>query len=280
MLFDSSGWRLPRPLARWLGRSTKVPSHELPGVKFCETGMARLPPSTRIYAVGDIHGMSALLLNMLEIICADAARKAAMEPHRTIIVLCGDYIDRGPDSAGVLSILSALSLSGIETVALRGNHEEMLQRFMERPERFGPRWLASGGDQTLRSYEIATPDGSPESLRRARDALARCMPMSHFGFLLELKASFSVGDYFFCHAGARPSVALAEQNEQDLLWIGDSFTAANHGFEKVIVHGHHTVAEPLIAKHRIAVDTGAYATGRLTAAVLEYNHCRFLEARK
>jgi serine/threonine protein phosphatase 1 len=231
----------------------------------------------RIYAVGDIHGMSALLLGMLNVICADAAQ-AEREAERTIIVLCGDYIDRGPDSAGVLSILSALSLAGIELVALRGNHEDMLQRFMEQPERFGAQWISNGGDQTLRSYEIAIPAGSPESLREARQAMARRMPMSHFGFLAELKSSFTLGDYFFCHAGARPSIPLTEQSERDLLWIGKDFISADNGFEKVIVHGHHATAEPVIAKHRIGVDTGAYATGRLTTAVLENASCRFLEA--
>ena len=280
MFFDSSGWRLPQPWTRWVRESANMRSQQPPAAMLCETGSAYLPPSTRIYAVGDIHGMSSLLLNMLNEICDDAARTPEGETQRNIIVLCGDYVDRGPDSAGVLSILSALSLSGIETVALRGNHEDMLQRFMEQPERFGPAWIANGGDQTLRSYKIAPPDGTPEGMRLARKALARCMPMSHFGFLTELKTSFTLGDYFFCHAGARPSVALADQKEKDLLWIRDDFTNGDHGFEKVIVHGHQTMAEPLVAKYRIGVDTGAYATGRLTAAVLEHNTCRFLEARK
>jgi serine/threonine protein phosphatase 1 len=277
MIFNPLGWRLPLPFAEWRHKSSSDKKHAPAAVKYCGTGSASLPPSVRIYAVGDIHGMSALLLGMLNVICADAAQ-AEREAERTIIVLCGDYVDRGPDSAGVLSILSALSLSGIELVALRGNHEDMLQRFMEQPERFGAQWIANGGDQTLRSYEIPTPEGSPQSLREAQQAMARRMPMSHFTFLVDLKSSFSLGDYFFCHAGARPSIPLTQQNERDLLWIGKEFISADHGFEKVIVHGHHAAAEPLIAKHRISVDTGAYATGRLTAAVLENTSCRFLEA--
>lgn len=274
MFFDSSGLSL-----RWPMLSRPRPPAPQPVAKAMETGRARLPAGTRVYAIGDIHGMSSLAIQLVQRICDDAAASMP-EPNRTIMVLCGDYIDRGPDSAGVLSFLSALCNSGTEVIALRGNHESMFQSFMEQPERHGQRWMANGGDRTLHSYGVAVPGGSPESYRQARAALARCMPMTHINFLTELRNSHVIGDYFFSHAGARPSVPLPSQTEADLLWIGDSFTNADHGFEKVIVHGHHPVEAPLIARHRIAVDTGAYATGCLSAAVLENAGCRFLQAAK
>jgi serine/threonine protein phosphatase 1 len=260
---------------QWVGQWSRKSSSPV-CINPCETGTAALPPDMRVYAIGNIHGMSGLLTSLLELICEDAAQ--ATRQQRMIIVLCGDFIDRGPDSAGVLSILCQLASHDIETVALRGNHEDLFQRFMDEPVRFGPKWLANGGDQTLQSYGVAVPSGAAESYLQARDSMWRRMPMSHSHFLMELQTSITIGDYFFCHSGARPGVPLEDQQPRDLLWTDGSFVAADHPFEKVIVHGDHARAEPLIGKYRIGIDTNAQAGGTLTAAVLDQRNCRFLQA--
>lgn len=244
----------------------------------CETGRARLPDGVRVYAIGNIHGMSTLVTSLFNLICEDA--KKSGEHQHTVMVFCGDYIDHGPDSAGVLSILSGLAKYRIEAVTLRGDHEDLFQRFMDQPARFGPRWMAGGGRQMLHSYGVAEPSGSPESYIQTSAALWRCMPVSHVNFLMELKTSYTLGDYFFCHAGARPGVPLDKQQPKDMIWSDDMFTATDHAFEKVIVHGDHAQPQPVIARHRIGIDTNAHAGGHLTAAVLENADCRFLQVAR
>lgn len=259
---------------QWAGsRKPDIPACLNP----CDMGRASLPDGVRVYAIGNIHGMSDLVTSLFDQISADAELHG--RNHRNIMVFCGDYIDHGPDSAGVLSILSGLAKHRIETVALRGNHEDLFQRFMDQPARFGPRWMASGGQQMLHSYGVAVPSGSPESYVETRACLWRCMPVSHVNFLMELKTSFTLGDFFFSHAGARPGVPLDMQHPRDLIWSADMFSAADHAFEKVIVHGDHPQPHPIIARHRIGIDTNAHAGGHLTAAVMEQTACRFLQVQ-
>jgi len=183
----SPSWFYPH----WLGRRARnlIP-HVCPNP--CETATATLPQDVRIYAIGNIHGMSDLITQLFEQICDDAERTS--QHQRIIIVLCGDYIDHGQDSAGVLSFLSKMKSPRLELVALRGNHEDLLQRFMDEPSRYGTRWMESGGVQTLESYGLALPSGSPESYIKVRAALWRWMPMSHVHFLMELKNNFTIGD--------------------------------------------------------------------------------------
>ncbi|WP_119680484.1 metallophosphoesterase family protein [Indioceanicola profundi] len=234
-----------------------------------------MPAGQRIYAIGDIHGRSDLLDLLMRRISADA-RTAARGLQHTLVFL-GDYVDRGQDSAGVLERLSAGPPPGFGMVCLRGNHEAVMQRFLT-DHSVGPAWLSFGGVETLASYGIRPrPDLDQERwLPIARSELARTLPQPHHAFLQGLRLHLRVGGYLFVHAGIRPGVKLERQKPEDLLWIRDAFldSTARHGM--TVVHGHTVVREPEVRPNRIGIDTGAYASGRLTCLVLEGTERRFL----
>ncbi|MFQ5627015.1 MAG: metallophosphoesterase, partial [Methyloligellaceae bacterium] len=169
----------------------------------------QVPRGTLIYAVGDIHGQLQLLDALLARIAGDAQCTAGAQ--RRIIVFIGDYVDRGPDSAGVISRLRAGLPGGFETCCLRGNHEAMLLSFLEQPETYAD-WLMNGADATLRSYGVEAPqEGTPPGgVAACRDAFAAALPPSHLAFLNALPLTYSCGDYLFVHAGIRPGVALED----------------------------------------------------------------------
>jgi serine/threonine protein phosphatase 1 len=237
---------------------------------------ARIPPGTRIYAIGDIHGRLDLLLQLQELIAADAARSSA---HRRVLVYIGDYIDRGPNSAGVLDLLLDRPLPGFEIVHLLGNHEDTLLQFPD-DMTVGPSWLTYGGVQTLVSYEIEVPPGSwrdERELRRLQGEVRRRVPRRHVEFLRSLPLTHIEGDYLFVHAGIRPGVPLERQERDDLLWIRDEFLHSHADHGKIIVHGHTISEEPVLQPNRIGIDTGAFHTDRLTCAVLEGSSRAFLQ---
>lgn len=234
-----------------------------------------------IYAVGDIHGRYDLLKMALARIAADCADEEG--PGRLpMLVLLGDYIDRGPDSAKVLQALVWLRRRGeFDLHFLKGNHEQALLAFLEDPERHAD-WLGFGGAETLAAYGVALPQAGSEAaaLARARDALLDQMPASHLQLLEELEPMLLVGDYAFVHAGVRPDRPLLSQTEADLLWIRRGFVDAPGPFERVIVHGHTWVSDqPQVTEHRIGLDTGAYATGALTVARLDEKGMRLVQVR-
>jgi serine/threonine protein phosphatase 1 len=233
---------------------------------------ASVPEGRRLYVIGDIHGRRDLLDRIADAIAADVALGA---PRETLAVLLGDYIDRGPDSAGVLARLSSRDFP-IPFVALRGNHEQMLLDFLE-DERCLEAWRHFGGLETLHSFGIDVQkarqvSGFAEAQHRLKEVLDPRMER----FLAATASYYVAGDYYFCHAGIRPGIPLAEQRDSDLLWIREEFVAssANHG--KIIVHGHTPVEAPDVRENRINIDTGAYATGRLTCLVLERDTRRLL----
>jgi serine/threonine protein phosphatase 1 len=233
-----------------------------------------------VYAVGDVHGCYDLLKSALAQIAEDAAIEA--KGRTPVLVLLGDYIDRGPDSAKVLQALVWLRRRGEFALRLlKGNHEQALLGFLEEPEQGGP-WLDFGGVQTLASYGVAAPDADAGAAawREARDALLDQMPASHLQLLGDLELMAIVGDYAFVHAGVRPDRLLAEQTEAELLWIRRGFVDAPGPFERLIVHGHTWVsAEPQILPHRLGLDTGAYATGVLTGVRLDGATAQLFQAR-
>lgn len=233
---------------------------------------ASLPVGVRIYAVGDIHGRADLLRSLLLAIMEDTRAHPGGAP---LVVFLGDYIDRGPASAHVIELLLTLSRS-LPAVCLAGNHELYALRFL-RDAAFGPRWFNLGGRETLASYGVSSVAGAtlPGFDEMAR-AFGRAMPDEHRRFLMTLATSFSLGDYIFVHAGLEPGRALAEQGADVLTTIRVSPSSGPTGFGKVVVHGHTPNAEPEIAADRINIDTGAYATGRLTCLVLEGARIRFL----
>jgi serine/threonine protein phosphatase 1 len=233
---------------------------------------ARLPDGIRIYAIGDVHGRVDLLDQVFSRIDADLAAKPT---RRAVHVFLGDYVDRGPASRGVLDRLIDRSYSH-ESVFLMGNHEVMFLEFLRNPEAL-KNWRQYGGLDTLMSYGLTAPfKANAEQLAGLAAALDRAMPDEHHWFLNQLVPSFSCGDFFFVHAGVRPGVPLADQRQEDLLWIREEFLEHEGGFGKIIVHGHTPAPEPEIRSNRINIDTGAYATGRLTCLILERDQMWFI----
>jgi serine/threonine protein phosphatase 1 len=232
----------------------------------------RVPEGLRVYAVGDIHGRLDLLDPLLARIEAD------LEGHnveRSMQVFLGDYIDRGEASAQVVERLIRRGET-YPTICLKGNHEACLLEFLENPEVL-PAWGHNGGLTTLLSYGVEPVlNADARTSSRLSATLADAMPASHVQFLSGLPLTFSCGDFLFVHAGVRPGIPLARQREEDLLWIRDPFLRHEAPFEKVIVHGHTPVMAPQIHPNRINIDTGAYATGRLTCLRLEGADIRML----
>lgn len=246
-----------------------------------EDGLSRMtvaatPPGTRIYAIGDVHGCLDLLLRLHELISVDAAHAPA---RRRVLVYVGDYIDRGPDSAGVLDLLLDRPLPGFEIVHLLGNHEDILLQFPD-DATVGPSWLTYGGVQTLASYFVEASPGSchdDRELQRLQGEVRRRVPRRHVEFMRSLPLTHVEGDYLFVHAGIRPRVPLECQEREDLLWIRDEFlhSAEDHG--KIVVHGHTISEAPDQQPNRIGIDTGAFHTGRLTCVVLDGRSRAFLQ---
>lgn len=231
-----------------------------------------VPEGTRIYAIGDIHGRLDLLDEVLARIDADMSEHPA--PNATRVFL-GDYIDRGPDSKRVLDRLISCCVAQ-PTVCLMGNHEAYLREFLKNPDILSV-WRRYGGLETLLSYGLApTRKTEAQEHRKLVSELNRLLPSSHREFLSSLKEYLICGDFFFVHAGVRPGISLTEQSEDDLLWIRDDFLQCEDDFGKVVVHGHTPVLEPDVRPNRINIDTGAYATGRLTCLVLESDEVRFI----
>jgi serine/threonine protein phosphatase 1 len=231
-----------------------------------------LPGGLRIYALSDIHGCADLLKRAFEAIDADLKRSKA---ERVLHVILGDYIDRGLDSRRTLDLLIERARSNA-FVFLKGNHEDVLLSFLQDPTRLHD-WRQFGGLQTLISYGLRPPlsPSASEQLDLAR-AFAAALPADHKSFLEGLKPSFSCGDFFFAHAGVRPGIALEAQQEEDLLWIRDEFLTSQLDFGKFVIHGHTPVREPDLQPHRLNIDTGAYATGRLTLLRIEGAELEFL----
>ena len=233
----------------------------------------RLPSRVRVYAVGDIHGRADVLAKLFTLIDKDLE----VRPNeRSIEVFLGDYIDRGPHSPQVLDLLIARRRQRV-AVFLRGNHEACAYRVLSDPSVLSD-WVHIGGVNTLLSYGVE-PSGcdlDQQAPRAIAAAFRQALPDSHYHFLQGLALSFSCGDYFFVHAGVRPGIPLVRQSEQDLLWIREEFLLHEEDFGKVVVHGHSPTNLPDIRPNRINIDTGAYATGRLTCLVLEDDGMRFL----
>jgi serine/threonine protein phosphatase 1 len=231
---------------------------------------ARLPPGERVYAIGDVHGCAEKLQDMHHLIAADiAARPVA---HATVVHL-GDYIDRGPDSAGVVEELLADWPGDAPpcVVDLMGNHEEMMLAALAAPDDPGAaaHWLSNGGGASLHSWGLSHRDGPR--------AWWLGLPPRHLGFLRGLALIHRAGGYLFVHAGLRPGVALERQSVADLLWIREPFLRSEAPRDFVVVHGHTPAEAPEIRPQRINVDTGAVLGGALTCVALEADRLAILQ---
>lgn len=228
-----------------------------------------VPAGERIYVIGDIHGRADLLQNLHEMIIDDAAARGWA---RNQVIYLGDYIDRGPDSRGVMALAMGDNLPGMRKTHLRGNHELMALQFMESPEQ-GAEWLHWGGDVVLREFSIAAPSEFSQSaqLQQAASLLSQSLTPEEKIFLQSLKVCHRAGGYFFAHAGVRPGTPLDAQDAHDLIWIRGPFLNHTGDFGAIVVHGH-TITNRVEIKHnRIGIDTGAHATGKLTCLILEAN---------
>ena len=233
------------------------------------------PAGRRVYAVGDVHGRADLLDLLLAKIDADGEGRT----DKPFLVFVGDYIDRGRYSRQTIERLIGLSPDKYDLVFLRGNHEAEMLNFLERPE-LGARWLRIGGRETLESYKVPAPayEATPAQMVEAAAALRAVLPAAHKAFLETLKMSAQLGDYVFVHAGLRPGRDLEKQTAEDMLEIREPFLNSKARFPFVVVHGHSPVENGFSDERRIAVDTGAYATGKLSAVRLEGAAVAFIEA--
>jgi serine/threonine protein phosphatase 1 len=234
---------------------------------------AHVPAGSRIYAIGDMHGRLDLLERLRTVIAEDS-RWHPIE--RKVVIYLGDYVDRGPDSRGVIELLASKPLPGFESVFIKGNHEDSLLQFLVDPG-VGASWLAYGGDAALYSYGVRPPDPRKvDDLLAAQQAFIEALPPGHLDFLRALKLVHIEGDYAFVHAGFREGVPIDLQTPEDMMWIRNEFLFSDADFGKIAVHGHTITDHPQIRVNRIGIDTGAFATGTLTCLVLEGSERRFL----
>lgn len=231
------------------------------------------PLGKRLYAVGDIHGRLDLLDQLLEQIEDDLR----MRPVKVAaLVFLGDLIDRGPDSAGVLERLRTLEEFRAKLMFLQGNHEEILLRVLEGEAGLAYDWLSFGGAACAQSYGVS--DTALQAMDEERIALTlrRAIPAAHVEFLKSFGDTFRFGDYLLVHAGIRPGVPIEQQQPHDLRWIRQPFLSDGHDHGCMVIHGH-TITDGIDRRsNRIGIDTGAYRTGVLTAAVVEEKDLHFL----
>lgn len=249
--------------------------------RFFRSDPATIPPASgpageRLYAVGDIHGRLDLLDQLLQRIVEDLEQTP---PHMARLVFLGDYIDRGPESAGVINRLVQLATSKVTTHFLMGNHEEMLMRVLAGEPWITYEWLRSGGDMCAMSYGLSQSDIMTMEDSQIAALLRQALPEAHLDFFERLSASITFGDFLLVHAGIRPGVSITDQCQIDMRWIRRPFLTDKRYHGVLVVHGH-TVTKRVDYRHnRIGIDTGAYHTGVLTALVVETTKVRHLDTR-
>ena len=240
------------------------------------TGMhfldACAPEGMRVYAIGDVHGRLDLLAALHQRIAAELQRD---RPGDWRVVHLGDYVDRGPQSRGVVELLMGLQAHDPRYVMLAGNHDIGLVDFLMTPVQ-DSLFIEFGGIQTARSYGVSYEPG--RNLDHFCGELIEAIPLSHLQFLQNCAPSTAFGDFFFCHAGVRPSHTLDDQEAQDLMWIRKGFLDYNGLLEKVVVHGHTVTREPEVLPYRVNIDTGAWKSGVLTSLCIEGNVKRLIMA--
>lgn len=251
--------------------------------KVYETGFYA-PEGMRVYAIGDIHGCLDLFHKLHEKISFDLIENPPTgDVH---IVYMGDYVDKGPDSKGVVDALIERRDrgDGIKKTFLLGNHEYGMLDFISRPDQASRSdWLRWGGIETLRSYGIVFEEGIalPSEKEQAATRLRDIVPPAHIAFLRSLANAVEIGGFFFAHAGVDPLKSVHKQDFEDLCFIREPFLSWKKVLSHMIVHGHtRTRGEPEVQPHRINVDTGACETGILTAGVIEGNSVRFLQVSR
>jgi serine/threonine protein phosphatase 1 len=218
-----------------------------------------MPRRRRAYVIGDIHGCLDRLRALHGMIADDLAARAT---GSAVLIHLGDYIDQGPDSAGVIALLVAgPPVAGLTQVDLLGDHERMLLEALAGDRAAATDWLWAGGKAALASWGL--------DAELPREAWPGSLPAEHVAWLRGLSLTHQEGGYLFVHAGIRPGVPLAAQAKEDLLTIRQPFLSTERDFGVVVVHGHASASSVSINPNRIGLDTGAGMGGRLTCAVLE-----------
>jgi serine/threonine protein phosphatase 1 len=239
-----------------------------------ETGIhfldARGPAGMRLYAIGDVHGRLDLLAAMHREIEAEIEQ---VQPADWRVIHLGDYVDRGPDSKGVIDFLIEAEKRDPRHLMLAGNHDMGFLDFLRDADPDGL-FMRFGGIQTAQSYGVTLAAGNgwfsdvDTVLQQGHTALVQAVPQSHVDLLRSLPFSMSFGDFFFCHAGVRPGIPLEQQSPQDLIWIREVFHDHAGLYPKIVVHGHTPVPEAEVMANRVNVDTLAWQSGNLTALVV------------
>lgn len=228
---------------------------------------AVIPAGQRVYAIGDIHGRADLFDQLLALIEADDAVRGSAD---TLIILLGDLVDRGPQSRQVID--QAIALHGERGAKLRwlvGNHEEVFLRALGGNPAAVRYFVRIGGEPTILSYDIDPDQYRDIDYEELAVLLPTLVPRAHATFLDAGEDRIVIGDYLFVHAGIRPGISVEGQQIEDLRWIRRDFLADRSDHGHVVVHGHSISDDPEDRGNRIGIDTGAYASGRLTALGLE-----------
>ncbi|GAA0284415.1 metallophosphoesterase [Alteraurantiacibacter aestuarii] len=238
-----------------------------------DADLPALPMGQRVYAIGDIHGR----LDLFEALIAAVEEDDALAPTAdTTVILLGDLVDRGPDSAGVVRRARAWQAQRNVRI-LCGNHEEMFLRSFDNADMMR-HFMRHGGRETVQSYGVDRKALGAGSVEEAQAMMVQAVPSQELAYIASFEDMIQLGDYVFVHAGIDPEVPLAEQRPQDLRWIREPFLSHSEPYGTVVVHGHTISDQPEDKGNRIGIDTGAYASGRLTALVLEGSRRRYLEA--
>lgn len=232
-----------------------------------------VPEGVRYYAIGDIHGRLDLFDAMIDAIEEDDAREGGQE---TQVILLGDLVDRGPDSAGVIA--RAREWQDVRTVrVLAGNHEEMFLDSFRKPEILR-HFLKHGGRETILSYGLSKKQFNAMHLEELFTLLPELVSEAERDYIASFEDLIIAGDYLFVHAGIDPETPISEQKRSDLLWIRDRFLSHKGPLEKVVVHGHTIFDRVMDCGNRIGIDTGAFRSGVLTALVLEGEQRRVIQS--
>ncbi|MBA3677893.1 MAG: serine/threonine protein phosphatase [Sphingosinicella sp.] len=234
-----------------------------------------LPDGQRVYAVGDIHGRLDLLDRIIESIREDDERRGRAN---TRLIFLGDLVDRGPDSKGVIDRLIQLRNSGVVATFLLGNHDEIFLKALAGDIKAARMLTRIGGRETILSYGMSLEEYQAYDFHELVRVLGRLVPSGHVEFLSTFEDYAEVGDFLFVHAGVRPGIPIDEQVPTDLRWIRREFLNSRLAHDRMVVHGHSISDEIDVRSNRIGIDTGAFASGRLTALGLEGQDIWFLTA--
>jgi len=240
-------------------------------------GQSAAPTDTRIYAIGDVHGYLQLLTSIHQKIRGDLENRPT---GQYAIIFLGDYIDRGPDSAGCVQFLLNLCSEDNHVICLKGNHEDRLEQFLDNPLELAKSFFTYGGVECAQSYGVDMSEfrGTDKDILKVCDKLRKKIPYEHKRFYSQLSMTVTLGDYLFSHAGVRPGVSLEQQSDNDLMWIRSEFISNKSLYDKVIIHGHTPTYPMEILPNRINADTWAYDTGVLSCVELEGTGYRVIEA--